>query len=203
MPDETFMRRLERMRGNAAGGGVRRRAARKEARRAVQEMPLPRPFTMASLIAAIEAERGRRIELVAVPDHLLGHSDVCGLWVRHERIPADLIFIPESISGYHRQRVLFHELAHLWCDDPKMYREQAGTLLPGFSPQLLERLANEGPFMARHRYDTHTEVRAEMIADLLHEQAFASAHVEDGMLRGLDDTLSRPPFSRPARSGLV
>ncbi|MEU3778698.1 hypothetical protein AB0F11_36950 [Streptomyces sp. NPDC032472] len=187
--------------GRRSEGSVARRVVRKEARRALREMPLPRPFSMPALIAGIEAERGRRIELVAVPDRLLGQSDVCGLWIRHEEVPVDLVFIPESISGYHRQRVLFHELAHLWCDDPETYTGQTATLLPGFSPELLGRLAGAGPFMARHRFDTHVELRAEMIADLMHQEAFASAPVEDGTLQGLDDTLSHP-FSRPARSRL-
>ncbi|MFG2985709.1 hypothetical protein ACGFYQ_31380 [Streptomyces sp. NPDC048258] len=196
------MRRLDRT-GGRAEGAVRHRVARKEARRALREMPLPHPFSTAALISGIEAERGRRVELVSVPDRLLGQSDVCGLWIRPEGLLLDLIFIPESISGYHRQRVLFHELAHLWCDDPKTYPEQAAALLPDFSPELLARLAGAGPFMARRRYDTHVEMRAEMIADLLHEEAAAaSGRIEDGTLRGLDDTLSRP-FSRPARSGLV
>ncbi|MFD3874773.1 hypothetical protein [Streptomyces sp. NPDC058623] len=181
---------------------VGNRAVRREARRAVRSMPLPRPFSLTALVSAIEADRGRRIELVSAPDRLLGQSDVCGLWVHHERLLLDLIFIPESISGYHRQRVVFHELAHLWCDDPTTQPGQAAALLPELSPELTTRLTEAGPFMARHRYDTHVERRAEMIADLLHEEAFASDRIEDGTLRGLDDTLSHP-FSRPARSGLV
>ncbi|MDA5284393.1 hypothetical protein ACWGHM_21825 [Streptomyces sp. NPDC054904] len=201
MPRGTFGRRSDRT-GNSSPAPVRNRAVRREARRAVRSMPLPHPFSTASLISAIEAERGRRIELVTAPDSLLGQSDVCGLWVHHERLLLDLIFIPESISGYHRQRVVFHELAHLWCDDPTTQPGQAAALLPELSPELTARLTEAGPFMARHRYDTHVERRAEMIADLLHEEAFASDRIEDGTLRGLDDTLSRP-FSRPARSGLV
>lgn len=201
MPGETFVRRLDRVRAGA-GSVIRRRTVRKEARRALRDMPVPRPFSTPALIAGIEAERGRRIELVPAPDRLLGQSDICGLWIRHEGLHLDLIFIPESISGYHRQRILFHELAHLWCDNPSADSGQAAKLLPDFSPELRARLSGAGPLMARHRYGSHIERRAEMIADLLHEEAFASDRIEDSTLRGLDDTLSRP-FSRPARSGLV
>ncbi|MBT2450012.1 hypothetical protein J7F03_23640 [Streptomyces sp. ISL-43] len=164
-------------------------------------MPLPHPFSTAALMANMEAVRGRRIELVSIPDRVLGQADICGLLLRHERIPVDLILIAESISGYHRQRVIFHELAHMWCDDLGTHPEQADRFLPGLPPELLDRLTGQGAaVLARHRYDTPVEVRAEMVADLLHQMAFTVERIEDGTLRGLDETLSSP-FARPKRSG--
>ncbi|MFF3979797.1 hypothetical protein [Streptomyces sp. NPDC001828] len=159
-------------------------------------MPVPRPFSLDALIAGIEAERGRRIKLVAIPDHLLANTDVCGLWLRLNDTPVDLILYVEGTTAFHRQRIILHELAHLWCDDVGEPSFTAlARLLPDLPPNVLHRLTESGRGMARHRYDTAVERRAEMLADLLHHEAYGTDYIEDSVLRHLDEDLSYLNFT--------
>lgn len=179
---------------------VNRRAIRRECQELLAQMPVPQPFTLDGLITGIESERGRRIKLVAIPDHLLTNTDVCGLWLQLDGVPVDLILYVEGTTAFHRQRIILHELAHLWCDDPtEASFEQLIRLLPDFPPRALQRLTKRGRIMARHRYDSHAEIRAEMLADLLHHEAYDTNYIEDATLRHLDEDLSRLTFLPRAR----
>ncbi|WP_404782779.1 hypothetical protein [Streptomyces pristinaespiralis] len=172
---------------------MERRALREECRALLEQMPMPRPFTLDGLIAGIEAARGRKIKLVAIPDHLLANTDVCGLWLQLDDVPVDLILYMEGTTAFHRMRIILHELAHMWCnDETEATFEELTRLLPDFPPNVLHRLSRRGRIMARHRYDSHAERRAEMLADLLHHEAYAVDYIEDTALRHLDDDLSRP-----------
>ncbi|MGQ4383643.1 hypothetical protein [Streptomyces sp. SAS_270] len=189
-----------RARGPAADEGassraISRRAIRQECRHLLAQMPIPRPFTLEGLIAGIEAERGRRIKLVAIPDHLLANTDVCGLWLRLDDVAVDLILHVAGTTSFHRQQIILHELAHLWCDDvTEASASELARLLPDFPPGLLHRLMAKGRVMARHRYDSRPEIRAEMLADLLHHSAYATDFIEDSTLRHLDEDLSHLSF---------
>ncbi|CAL9361541.1 hypothetical protein SUDANB105_00676 [Streptomyces sp. enrichment culture] len=159
----------------------------------LEQMPIPRPFSLDGLVANIEAARGRKIKLVAIPDHLLANTDVCGLWLRLEDVPVDMILYVGGTTSFHRLRIILHELAHMWCDDEtEASYEELAKLLPDFPPNVLYRLTRRGRVMARHRYDSHSEMRAEMLADLLHHEAYAIDYIEDTTLRHLDNDLSRP-----------
>ncbi|MET9142953.1 hypothetical protein [Streptomyces sp. NPDC004042] len=159
-------------------------------------MPVPQPFTLDGLIVGIEAERGRRIKLVTIPDDLLARTDVCGLWLKLDDVPVDLILYAEGTTDFHRTRIILHELAHLWCDDAtEADFEDLVRLLPDFPPATLRHLSERGRVLARHRYDTHTERRAEMLADLLHQEAYGADHIDDPVLRQLDEDLSRLVFA--------
>lgn len=173
------------------------RALRRECRARLAQMPVPRPFTLDGLIAGIEAERGRRIKLVAIPDHLLARTDVCGLWLQLDDVPVDLILYVEGTTAFHRTRIILHELAHLWCDDAaEAGYDELTRLLPDFPPAVLRRLTERGRLLARHRYDSPVEMRAEMLADLLHHEAHSADYIDDPVLRHLDEDLSRLTFAR-------
>ncbi|MFE4664590.1 hypothetical protein ACFRI7_32215 [Streptomyces sp. NPDC056716] len=175
-----------------ADGTVSGRTLRRECERLLAQMPLPTPFTLDGLIAAIESERGRHIDLVPIPDRLLATTDVFGLWLRLDAAPIDMIFYVQGATGFHRQQIILHELAHLWCDDAAdTDAAQLAALLPGVPPDFLESLAGKGQVMARHRYDSPVERRAEMLAGLLQHQAYAIDHIEDATLRTLDEDLTR------------
>ncbi|MFJ4689257.1 hypothetical protein [Streptomyces sp. NPDC088789] len=174
------------------GGTLSGRALRRECERLLAQMPLPTPFTLDGLIAAIESERGRRIKLVPIPDRLLATTDVCGLWLRLDAAPVDMIFYVQGTTGFHRQQIILHELAHLWCHDTAdTDTGQLSQLLPGVPPDFLESLARRGRVMARHRYDSPVERRAEMLAGLLQHEAYAIDHIDDATLRILDEDLTR------------
>ncbi|MFD8613849.1 hypothetical protein [Streptomyces sp. NPDC059631] len=184
------------------GRGAGRRALRRECREWLVQMPLPRPFSLDRLVANIEAERGRRITLVAIPNHLLASTSVCGLWLRLDDAPVDLILYAGGTSGFHRTRIILHELAHLWCDDAtEADFDDLCRLLPDFPPAELRRLSRRGRVLARHRYDSPVEMRAEMLADLLHHEAYSTDYIDDPVLRSLDEDLSRPAFT--ARSSVL
>ncbi|MET8980926.1 hypothetical protein ABZX85_35525 [Streptomyces sp. NPDC004539] len=154
-------------------------------------MPVPSPFTLDGLITGIEAARNRRIKLIPVPDHLLANTDVCGLWLRLDDVAVDLVLHVQGTTPFHRQRIILHELAHIWCDDTtEASFEELARLLPDFPPDALRRLLAKGRVMARHRYDSPTERRAEMLADLLHHEAYATDHIDDPTLRHLAEDLT-------------
>ncbi|MFH9090903.1 hypothetical protein [Streptomyces sp. NPDC017673] len=183
-----------------SAGSASQRTLRQECREVLSQMPVPRPFTLDGLIAGIEAERGRRIKLVAIPDHLLASTDVYGLWLQLDDVPVDLILYVDGTTAFHRQRIILHELAHLWCDDvTEASFEQLVSLLPDFPADLLQRLTKRGRIMARHRYDSVVERRAEMLADLLHHEAYDVDYIEDATLRHLDEDLSRLHFTQQPR----
>jgi hypothetical protein len=163
---------------------------RRECQDLLEQMPLPRPFTLDGLIAGIETVRGRRIKLVAIPDHLLAHTDVCGLWLQLDAAPVDLILYLDGTTAFHRMRIILHELAHLWCEDvTETSIGQLVRLLPDFAPGTLQHLARRDRVVARRRYDSPTERRAEMLADLLHHEAYHKDYIEDPVLRHLDEDL--------------
>lgn len=185
----------------SGGRAVFRHTLRQECQDLLEQMPVPQPFTLDGLIAGIEAERGRQIKLVAIPDHLLAHTDVCGLWLQLDAVPVDLILYVEGTTAFHRMRIILHELAHLWCDDvSEAGAEQLVRLLPDCPPDLLDRLTQRSRVMARHRYDSPVERRAEMLADLLHHEAYNTDYIEDPVLRHLDEDLSRLNFIPRSRS---
>ncbi|MER6316469.1 hypothetical protein ABT237_22245 [Streptomyces sp. NPDC001581] len=164
-------------------------------------MPIPTPFSLAGLIANIEAERGRVIHLVPVPDQLLAGSSLCGLWMKEETGQFDLIFYPKSTSRFHQEKIILHELGHLWCDDADgVTGAEAAELLGDFAPALIERLLMHQRVAARRRYGTHKEVRAEIVADLIHHAAFIPQfhnEPEDPVLRSLAESLTYPTRRRP------
>jgi hypothetical protein len=165
-------------------------------------MPIPRPFDLETFVSNIEAARGRRIKLLPIPDRFLRSTDICGLWLKHEELPLDLIFHVDSTTSFHRQRIIFHELAHLWCDDAGgVTGVELERLLPDFPPELLMRLLGRGRAMARRRYGTRKELRAELMADLIHKEAFGAEFIEDDTLRRLDETLTHPVQPAPLPSG--
>ncbi len=164
-------------------------------------MPLPQPFTLDGLIAGIEAERERRIKLVPIPSHLLARTDVCGLWLQLDHVPVDLILYMQGTTTFHRTQIILHELAHLWCGDATQVSSELVRLLPQLPPEALRRLSKHESARAQDRRDSHVERRAEMLAGLLHHEAYSFHHIDDPVLRHLDEDLSR--LTLPARPRAV
>ncbi|MEW1657769.1 MULTISPECIES: hypothetical protein [unclassified Streptomyces] len=182
-----------RWRRQGDGTAIDHRAVRKEARRIVGEMPVPRPFDLDALVANIAAVRGRDIRLVPLPDRLLGSTGLCGLWLKHETLPLDLILHVESTTRFHREKIILHELGHLWCDDADGVTTQVMDEVVGDpSAELVGQLIGRGQAAPRRRFGTRVEARAETVADLIHHIAYTDEFIEDGALRALDDTLTHP-----------
>ncbi|MFD9038793.1 hypothetical protein [Streptomyces bottropensis] len=163
-----------------------RRALRRESEDLVRSMPIPDPFDLEELIANIEAERSRRIVIKALPDYLASATGICGLWVRHDTRPLDLLLHVRGGSPWHERQIWLHELVHLWAEDATGV---TGTdeLLSDFSPERVEKLVASGQVSARRRYETGVEKRTEDAAAMLNRFAEAPYLINDPTTRRLAD----------------
>ncbi|MFJ7324365.1 hypothetical protein ACIQVO_38825 [Streptomyces sp. NPDC101062] len=157
-------------------------------------MPIPKPFELNAFIANVATARGRTITLVPIPDRLLAGTSVCGLWLKHDTLPQDLILHLGSTTRFHREKIILHELGHLWCDDAVgVTSEEIDQFTRHFPADLVRQTIEHGRAAGRHRYGTRTEARAETVADLIHDIGHdRNNQIEDGVLRALDETLTHP-----------
>lgn len=164
----------------------RRRALRSETRSIIESMPIPTPFDLDTFIKNIEQARGRRIHLMPIPDSLIGLIGVCGLWIKHQTMPMDIIFHAGRTDTFHGRQIILHELVHLWVDDADGVTDGELTeLLGGLLTGMVERLIANGQLAARRDYGSHEEVRTEEAASLLNEFAEATEFIEDITARRL------------------
>lgn len=126
-------------------------------------LELPDPFDAAELVARLAHDRGRPIDLIAVPAR---PGAPCGLLVTTGQ--ADYIVYAEDTSEVHRQHILVHEYAHLLLGhadgsppDPGLTR----GLMPHLSPTLI------GKVLGRTVYLEPQEQEAELLASLILKRA--------------------------------
>ncbi|MGW5053590.1 hypothetical protein [Actinokineospora sp. NPDC004072] len=136
---------------------VTRRAYRR-CRELVADLPLPDPFRVPDLVAAIAARRGRPIDIGTLPGG--ASAQTCGVWF--QLVDRDVILVEENTSAFHRDHIILHELGHLLCD------HRGGDafgdltrLLPDLSPDLVRRMLN------RTAYTNDEEQEAELVASLI------------------------------------
>ncbi|MBB5939999.1 hypothetical protein [Streptomyces zagrosensis] len=186
-------------------GPTRARVSRRECARVVAGMPLPVPFTLSGLIAEMEAARGRRICLVPLEEDAPGHVGACGLWLRHHRLPLDLILHVRGTSRFHRKKIILHELCHLWCEDGARGTDIDRLIksFPGRGGELTRQLLASGQAQARGGYGTHVERRAELVADILHDLVRTPLSSSDPMTRALDLDLAHPHAVRAIGEGVA
>lgn len=157
-----------------------RRTIRARCERALDGLPVPRPFDAEILRAAVAARRGRPLRLLpkTVP------AGPCGIWVAFDDI--DVVYYEAGTSALHQNHIVAHELGHLLCrheasglDSPDLL----ATLFPNLSPALVASV------MGRTTYSTVEEQEAELIATLLLERSGAGprppAPAPDPALDGL------------------
>lgn len=87
--------------------------ARERASRLVDALALPKPWDLNALVAQIAQRRGRTIQLLPVE---MSGSTLHGLWVATPR--ADYIAYPDRTSGYKKDAIVLHEVAHMWLRHP-------------------------------------------------------------------------------------
>ncbi|MFC5288317.1 hypothetical protein ACFPM7_14750 [Actinokineospora guangxiensis] len=151
---------------------VTRRAYRKW-RALVEDLPLPEPFTVPDLVAAVAARRGRPIDIGTLPGG--ASAQTCGVWF--QLVDRDVILVEENTSSFHRDHIVLHELGHMLCDHRGGADEQGrgdgiaalARLLPDLSPDLVRRMLN------RTAYTTDEEQEAELVASLIRITAEARA----------------------------
>lgn len=193
------MRRMRQRRGSGIVTGALeqlrarrgRRLVRHETERLVASMPIPRPFDLDRFVANIEQARGRRIVLKAMPTHFAHLTGFCGLWIKHDVHPLDLILHLEGGSPAHERQIKVHELVHLWAEDATGV---IGTdeVLRDLTPARVEQLVAVGQAAGRRRYDTAVEQRTEDAATLISQLATDPDLIEDSVARRLAEDFANP-----------
>jgi hypothetical protein len=79
----------------------------------LDDLGLPGPFTLDELHAAVEARRGRPIE---VREHPMPAAGPHGLWVAGEC--TDYVFVDAGAPPLRRAQILGHEYGHILFDAP-------------------------------------------------------------------------------------
>ncbi|MFD3489959.1 toxin [Streptomyces sp. NPDC058690] len=182
------------------------RALRKECEAGLADLPIPAPFSVAGLVANMEAARGRTIVLHEMPDRLARVNAACGLRLASGR--TSLVLYRRRPTAYQTQHVILHELCHEWFDHgTSLDAEQLQRLLPVFDTSLISRVldsgvadalrAGDGTVQARAQYDTHDERIAEFGASLI--PRMARDVTSDDMMGRLTNSLSRPVAHRRRR----
>ncbi|MFB7376905.1 hypothetical protein ACFC6U_01290 [Kitasatospora purpeofusca] len=146
------------------GAGLLHLQAEQDGERLVASMPLPDPFDLDRLVGNLAEASGRHIVLRPIPAaHLTGLDGTCGLLVKHDTRPVDLILHREGRSLTHEVELKVHQLVHLWAGD--------GTGLVGPPDVLRARgMAPVGgiPATARSlKRDAFIELRADHAARLI------------------------------------
>ncbi|WP_329162140.1 toxin [Streptomyces sp. NBC_01717] len=182
------------------------RALRKECETGLADLPIPAPFSVAGLVANMEAARGRTIVLHEMPDRLARVNAACGLRLASGR--TSFVLYRRRPTAYQTQHVILHELCHEWFDHgTSLDAEQLQRLLPVFDTSLISRVldsgvadalrAGDGTVQARAQYDTHDERVAEFGASLI--PRMARDVTSDDMMGRLTNSLSRPFAHRRRR----
>ncbi|MFJ9446458.1 hypothetical protein ACIRRH_32050 [Kitasatospora sp. NPDC101235] len=172
---------------------MRMRRLRKECERRLTDLPIPDPFTIEGLVAAMEEATGRTIQLVPVDDRGSDLRTACGLRVRAGDL--SLIFYRPRPTQHQTDHVRLHELVHEWFDHgTSLSAKQLDLLLPKHLRQgLIERMSEGAVVQARAgRYDTKEEQEAELSASLIKRLVQRQMPVGGDMVSLLESTLSHP-----------
>ncbi|MFF2954983.1 hypothetical protein ACFVVU_26995 [Kitasatospora sp. NPDC057965] len=168
------------------------RRLRKECERKLVDLPIPDPFTIDGLVAAMEEESGRTIQLFPLDDRGGDLRTACGLRVRTDDL--SLILYRPRPTQHQTDHVKLHELVHEWFDHgTSLGPDQVGLLLPDHLRQgLVERMSAGAVVQARARYDTREEQEAELSASLIKRLVQRQVPVGGDMVSLLESTLSHP-----------
>ncbi|WP_424234093.1 ImmA/IrrE family metallo-endopeptidase [Actinophytocola sp.] len=75
---------------------------------AVQQLPIPQPFTMGGLARALSEREGKPVKLIG---EQLGGTVPCGWLVRTKEV--DYVCYPTNTSYLHQLHIVLHEIGHL------------------------------------------------------------------------------------------
>jgi hypothetical protein len=134
----------------------------------VDDLSLPRPFTVTGLVDMLAEQRQRPIDIGTLPAGLTVNA--CGAWLH--LADRDVIFVEAKTSPFHRDHIVLHEIGHMLCDHHSKADDMVadlGRFLPDLSPALVQRL------LARTGYTTDEEQEAELVASLIRITAQAQA----------------------------
>jgi hypothetical protein len=137
-----------------------------QARSAFEGLHLPPRLTLESLIAHVEALRGRRMKIIETSE--LSGKKICGLWIPRESV--DLVYHSQTRGRLHRQQMVLHEISHMILrhDQCRDATWQGVNVFREISGEVVEKA------LARGGFRSDLEATAEHLADLL------AAAIRDG-----------------------
>ncbi|WP_425557812.1 hypothetical protein [Kitasatospora cystarginea] len=168
------------------------RQLRRECERKLSDLPIPEPFTIEGLVAAMEAASGRTIQLVPLDDRGSDLRTACGLRMRADDL--SVIFYRPRPTQHQTDHVKLHELVHEWFNHgTSLDTDELRALLPeNLREGLIERMGNGAVVQARARYDTREEREAELSASLIKRIVQRQIPTGGDMVSLLESTLSHP-----------
>ncbi|WP_212908456.1 regulator component [Streptomyces sp. TS71-3] len=129
----------------------------------LNDLHVPRPYSLDGILHWVEDLRQRPLVLKELPRDAAG-TGACGLWLSTDE--TDFVFYEARTAPLHQEHIILHEVGHMLSDHhdgaDSGLDETLHSLLSGLQPHLIRRL------MARTRYSTDEERRAEMLASLMH-----------------------------------
>ncbi|MCX4819380.1 hypothetical protein OG883_05560 [Streptomyces sp. NBC_01142] len=131
----------------------------------LNNIELPRPFSLDVLCERVSEQRGRPLHLRPLPREA-AESGVCGLWIG--TTTADHVFYEAQTSPVHREHIVLHEIGHMLFGHNTLDQRKGDdvqALLPDLDPGRVRRL------FGRTNYTTRQEREAEMLASLIRMRA--------------------------------
>ncbi|GIE86825.1 hypothetical protein [Actinoplanes regularis] len=163
------------------------RRLRAACERRLDGLDIPQPFNLEKFCDAVAERRGRPLYLhdlpfPASPEHAYG------LYIGTD--DSDHVFLEAQTSGWHRDLIGCHEIAHLLLDHHGAPEDLADDVFPDLGPALIRRM------LSRQVYDTDDERQAEVLASMILDRAArlpSSHHAGNGTPTGrLSDVLADP-----------
>jgi len=140
----------------------------------LDELGLPRTFTIAEVHRSVERRRGRRIHLIA---HPLPPDGPHGLWVMGET--DDYVFYEQAAPPLRKLQIIGHEFGHIVFDDEGTpVGPQALAALSGLAPAADSALSGRGRTLSactRTVYDDMVEQRCEWFGSVMVQRIDHSA----------------------------
>lgn len=142
---------------------MKQRRLIRHARKVVNGIDIPYPFSAKVLGASIAKKRNRPLYFYEIE----GPSDMCGMWLSTTR--GDHIFFEPETSRFHQDHIILHELGHMLCghlrSTPEEYQDLADKMSEGADGGVIQ------SFLGRTSYTSSEEQAAEMVASLILEEA--------------------------------
>ncbi|MFF5273757.1 hypothetical protein [Streptomyces sp. NPDC000133] len=175
----------------ALRSSIETRRLRKVCESKLAHLPLPTPFSIPGLVAAMETAAGRTIRLIPIDDRDADLRTACGLRVKGQS--TTYVLYRRRPTPNQTEHTILHELAHEWLDHgTSMPAAQVVRSLPiGALRQLTDVLRTDTVVQARTRYDTLEEREAELSASLIKRLARRRSSGDD-LVSLLESSLSHP-----------
>lgn len=166
--------------------------------REVADLPVPDPFSLPALVAAMETSSGRGIRFVALDGPEADLRTACGLRFRGPE-STWVLYRPRS-TPHQTEHAVLHVLAHEWLDHgTTVPLAEAMQSLPTALQHDVAEAFQGAPVQAHARYGSADEREAEASAYLIKQRIGRSRGSGYDLVSRLESTLSHPLAPRGPR----